>query len=108
MNEIAAKAREIRAGADEAAAAALAKDHTEAAVDEDLPLTGDYRGMGGPESVPLATLGAFEPPPRPQSSMEGGSILSAPKKQCILDELFLSPTEEQLKAFQTIERRKLK
>ena len=28
-----------------------------------LPLTGDYRGIGGPESVPLESDGAFEKPP---------------------------------------------
>ena len=28
-----------------------------------LPLTSDYQGLGGPESVPLESDGAFEKPP---------------------------------------------
>lgn len=68
---------------------------------EDLPLTGDYQGMGGPNTVPMeAPGGAFEVPARPSSR----TALRA----CILDELFLSPTDEQIKAFQKIQTKKEK
>ncbi|XP_059083752.1 uncharacterized protein LOC131881023 [Tigriopus californicus] len=61
---------------------------------QDLPLVGDYHGLGGPHSIPLASEGAFEPP------------LTQPHKNCLLDELFLAPSPEQLKAFQRIESKK--
>ena len=49
--------------------------------ENELPLVGDYVGMGGPDAVPLETQGAFEKP-------DGAGNL--------LDELFMSPTETQL------------
>ena len=51
-------------------------------VGTDLPLIGDYVGIGGPDAVPLETQGAFEKPEKAASSL--------------LDELFMSPTDTQL------------
>jgi len=51
-------------------------------VETDLPLIGDYVGIGGPDAVPLETQGAFEKPERAAGSL--------------LDELFMSPTDTQL------------
>lgn len=48
----------------------------------DLPLIGDYVGMGGPNAVPLETQGAFEKPDHGAGNL--------------LDDLFMSPTEKQL------------
>ena len=48
----------------------------------DLPLVGDYVGIGGPDAVPLETQGAFEKP-----NQGAGNLL---------DELFMSPTNTQL------------
>ena len=61
--------------------------------ENELPLVGDYVGMGGPDAVPLETQGAFEKP-------DGAGNL--------LDELFMSPTEMQLlsvrRAFTNLEK----
>ena len=51
-------------------------------VETDLPLIGDYVGIGGPDAVPLETQGAFEKPEKAAGSL--------------LDELFMSPTDTQL------------
>jgi hypothetical protein len=56
----------------------------------DLPLANDYQGIGGPSTVPLSTPGAFERPD------------VAPHLNCILDDLYLAPSPEQLKAFQRV------
>lgn len=48
----------------------------------DLPLVGDYVGIGGPDAVPLETQGAFEKPDQGTGNL--------------LDELFMSPTDIQL------------
>ena len=51
-----------------------------------LPLAGDYQGLGGPASVPLYTPAAFEAPARPV-------------ERTILDEIFLEPSNRQLDAY---------
>merc|ERR1712130_435345 len=53
---------------------------------EQLKLAGDYKGLGGPKTVPLYTPDAFEAPSRPV-------------ERTILDEIFLEPTSKQLDAF---------
>ena len=55
-------------------------------IEQQLPLAGDYQGMGGPTSVPLYTPSAFEAPPRPV-------------ERTILDEIFLEPSHKQLDAY---------
>ena len=55
-------------------------------VKTDLPLTGDYVGIGGPDAVPLETKGAFEKPDKTAGNL--------------LDDLFMSPTETQLISMQ--------
>jgi len=55
-------------------------------VETDLPLTGDYVGIGGPDAVPLETKGAFEKPDKIAGNL--------------LDDLFMSPTETQLISMQ--------
>lgn len=55
-------------------------------VETDLPLTGDYVGIGGPDAVPLETKGAFEKPDKTAGNL--------------LDDLFMSPTETQLISMQ--------
>ena len=65
----------------------------------DLPLTGDYVGMGGPDSVPLEAPGAaFEAPPP----------VAAQGTTCLLDELYLSPSAEQLARFRRIQAKTIK
>ena len=51
-------------------------------VETDLPLAGDYVGIGGPDAVPLESQGAFQKPEKVADSL--------------LDDLFMSPTETQL------------
>jgi len=55
-------------------------------IETDLPLTGDYVGIGGPDAVPLETKGAFEKPDKLAGNL--------------LDDLFMSPTELQLLSMQ--------
>lgn len=66
--------------------------------ENNLPLVGDYVGMGGPDAVPLETQGAFEKPDHAAGNL--------------LDELFMSPTETQLlsvhRAFRNMENAKNK
>ena len=52
----------------------------------DLPLAGDYVGIGGPDAVPLETKGAFEKPDKLAGNL--------------LDDLFMSPSETQLLSMQ--------
>ena len=54
-----------------------------------LPLAGDYAGLGGPKSVPLYTPAAFDQPAKPV-------------EKTILDEIFLEPTGDQLKAYNRV------
>ena len=56
----------------------------------DLPLANDYQGIGGPSTVPLFTPDAFE---RPEVT---------PHLNCILDDLFLAPSPQQLRAYQRV------
>ncbi len=56
----------------------------------DLPLANDYQGIGGPSTVPLSSPGAFQRP------------AVAPHQTCILDDLYLAPSTEQLKAYQKV------
>ena len=56
----------------------------------DLPLANDYQGIGGPSSVPLYSPDAFE---RPDVT---------PHLNCILDDLFLAPSPQQLRAYQRV------
>lgn len=63
-----------------------AKDH----------MLNDYQGLGGPETVPLHSPWGFERPP------------TLPHNFCLLDELYLNPTPEQIDAFKRIESRKQK
>ncbi len=57
----------------------------------DLPLTGDYVGIGGPDSVPLsAPGGAFDKPS------------SVPHSRCLLDELFMAPSSDQIAAYNKV------
>ena len=44
--------------------------------ENELPLVGDYVGMGGPDAVPLETQGAFEKPLAPLHKHPVYSILS--------------------------------
>ena len=57
-----------------------------------LPLAGDYQGLGGPTSVPLYSPAAFEQPARPV-------------ERTILDEIFLEPTDRQLDALYRVQLR---
>ncbi len=61
----------------------------------DLPLISDYSGLGGPDSVPLESEGAFEKPP---SLGSGYTFLS---------DLFMAPSDEAIKSFQVTERKRL-
>jgi len=54
-----------------------------------LPLAGDYAGLGGPKTVPLYTPAAFEQPAKPV-------------ERNILDEIFLEPTDDQLRAYNRV------
>merc|ERR1712168_1297848 len=54
-----------------------------------LPLAGDYEGLGGPKTVPLYTPAAFEQPAKPV-------------ERNILDEIFLEPTDDQLRAYNRV------
>jgi len=65
---------------------------TEAIVENvpDLPLKGDYQGLGGPQSVPYYTTSAFE---RPEIPIQGNSILA---------EIFMEPTGDQIKAYNRV------
>ncbi len=56
----------------------------------DLPLANDYQGIGGPNTVPLSSPGAFQRP------------AVAPHQTCILDDLYLAPSPDQLKAYQKV------
>lgn len=56
----------------------------------DLPLANDYQGIGGPSSVPLYSPDAFERPD------------VAPHLNCLLDDLFLAPSPQQLRAYQRV------
>ena len=56
----------------------------------DLPLANDYQGIGGPNTVPLSSPGAFQ---RPEV---------APHRTCILDDLYLAPSTDQLQAYQKV------
>jgi len=72
-------------------------EHEEAPVVEEapaeepqvLPLAGDYAGLGGPKTVPLYTPAAFEQPAKPV-------------ERNILDEIFLEPTDDQLRAYNRV------
>lgn len=55
----------------------------------DLPLKGDYQGLGGPQSVPMYSEKAFERP-------------LPPKENSILTEIFMEPTTDQLKAYNRV------
>jgi hypothetical protein len=52
---------------------------------------GDYRGIGGPHSVPLSAPGAAFVTPATE-----------PHRRCLLDELFMAPSKNQLEAHQRI------
>ena len=67
----------------------------EVPVIEELPLSGDYSGIGGPDSVPLESDGAFEKP----------SALG--KSYAFLNDLFMAPSEDTLITFQITERKRL-
>jgi len=69
----------------EADAAIIGNGHGK---DPDLPLVGDYVGLGGPEAVPLETRGAFE---RPDSLVDSQQYASS-----LLDDLFLKPDASQI------------
>ncbi len=71
------------------AVADAAADVTQLA--EDLPLAGDYSGIGGPETVPLESPGAFEKPMMANT---------------FLNDLFMAPTDEALAKFQKTEMRR--
>lgn len=51
-------------------------------VESELPLAGDYVGIGGPDAVPLETQGAFQKPEKVAGS--------------VLDDLFMTPSDTQL------------
>ncbi len=62
----------------------------------DLPLAGDYHGMGGPESVPLeAPHSAFV---RPEAER--------PHAKCLLDDLFLAPSASQISAYNRVSHKR--
>jgi len=61
----------------------------EAPVAADLPLKGDYQGLGGPQSVPLYTPTAFEKPNQAQGTS-------------ILNQIFMEPTTDQLSAYNRV------
>lgn len=71
---------------------AVAED---AQVVEDLPLANDYTGIGGPQTVPLESEGAFEKP----SALGQGYRL--------LNDLFMAPSQDTIKSFQFTERKRL-
>lgn len=60
----------------------LTNDEAVPFVESDLPLVGDYVGIGGPDAVPLETQGAFEKPEKVAGS--------------VLDDLFMAPSETHL------------
>jgi len=75
-----------------AASSSPAANESQAAPPEpELPLTGDYRGLGGPQTVPLYSDHAFERP-------------SANKAQTnsILRQIFMEPTESQISAYNRV------
>ncbi len=98
LHEISRRAREVREEADAKAQQQQQQQSVvqqqDAALLADLPLTGDYQGLGGPETVPLLSGEGipFEAPPTEEH------------RPCILDELFLSPTDGQIRAYKKIER----
>ena len=57
---------------------------------EDLPLANDYQGIGGPSTVPLSSPGAFQRP------------AVAPHQVCLLDDLYLAPSPDQIKAYHKV------
>ena len=57
---------------------------------EDLPLANDYQGIGGPSTVPLSSPGAFQRP------------AVTPHQVCLLDDLYLAPSPDQIKAYQKV------
>jgi len=61
----------------------------EATVTADLPLKGDYQGLGGPQTVPLYSSKAFERP-------------EPPKENSILTQIFMEPTDRQLRAYNRV------
>merc|ERR1719357_43504 len=76
----------------EADAASVEAASAEAAAPEApnvLPLAGDYAGLGGPKTFPLYTPSAFEQPAKPV-------------EKNILDEIFLEPTDDQLRAYNRV------
>jgi len=62
------------------------------ASDQDLPLAGDYVGLGGPDAVPLETQGAFEIEPGQQQQHQ----LDDKGQYGLLDDLFLKPDPSQI------------
>jgi len=62
---------------------------------EELPLAGDYSGIGGPDSVPLESDGAFEKP------------TSLGNAYSFLTELFMAPSDESIIKFQVTEKKRL-
>jgi hypothetical protein len=56
---------------------------------DDLPLAGDYSGIGGPDSVPLESEGAFQKP-----DSNGYHLLS---------DLFMAPSTEAIMSLQKTE-----
>lgn len=68
----------------------------ETAADESAAdINGDYIGLGGPDTVPLETEGAFVKPP------------SLGKGYNFLADLFMAPSDDAIKSFQITERRRL-
>ena len=65
------------------------------AAPEDLPLAGDYLGIGGPDAVPLESDGAFEQPEK------------LPNAYNFLTDLFMAPSEDTIKSFQITEKKRL-
>ena len=71
----------------------VAEDGSVPIVEADLPLAGDYHGIGGPSTVPLESEGAFEKPEIPHYNF--------------LTDLFMSPSDDAIKSFQITERKRL-
>jgi len=63
--------------------------------EEELPLAGDYSGIGGPDSVPLESDGAFEKP------------ISLGNAYSFLTELFMAPSDDTIIKFQVTEKKRL-
>ena len=72
----------------------VAEDGSVPIIEADLPLAGDYHGIGGPSTVPLESEGAFEKP-------EIGNHYN------FLTDLFMSPSDDAIKSFQITERKRL-